>query len=142
MPVTVIRWNRPYEDPVRVAIAVVAVFGSCFFAFGLTIMVVQWRQASVASVAGFTGFATLWLTFSWRWQRTALLVSASGVRVRWLLLTRTFTWSQIVGFETADDHMASARLWIVLADGDWVRTPVQLVERRFATTVRRYSAAF
>jgi hypothetical protein len=67
------------------------------------------------------------LTFSWRLQRTALVISDKGVRVRWLLKTRTMRWSEIKGFRFDDDVLDVVRLWIDLADGQRVRAPVQQV---------------
>jgi hypothetical protein len=51
--------------------------------------------------------------------------------VRWLLRTRTVPWSQIAQFRTAPDFLVGKRLWIVLADGRTVRTPVQGVTGMF-----------
>jgi hypothetical protein len=122
-------WTRPYEDPIRVLTGGMAILGSGFFTVGAILMAISWRQVSVAEVVAFISFATVWLTFMWRLHRTALLVSESGVRLRWLLHTRTFAWAQIRAFETDRDILVPARLWIALSDGTRARTPVQRVQR-------------
>lgn len=125
----VTRWTRPYADPARPLTGGLALFGSAFFVLGAILMAISWRQVSVAEVIAFISFAMAWLTLMWRFHRTALLVSESGVRLRWLLVTRTFAWAQIHAFETGRDILVPARLWVVLADGRRVRTPAQRAQR-------------
>lgn len=128
------RWKRPYRDPFKIIPAAIATFGTVFFAaVAIAIIVTMDRGTShtaALALAVVGAFGLVWLTFAWRMYRTALLLSDTGVRVRWLLLTRTFAWSQVAGFDTAPDHLVDARLWIVLVDGGRVRTPVQRVMRR------------
>ncbi|GLW29208.1 PH domain-containing protein [Actinoplanes regularis] len=70
------------------------------------------------------------LTFAWRMMRTGMYTSDSGIRVRWLLRTRTYAWSQIDGVEAAPARLlglptSRAAIWLDLGDGGRVETPVQ-----------------
>ncbi|WP_080636844.1 hypothetical protein [Salinispora vitiensis] len=118
-------WTRPYEDPMRLFTGTLAVLGSSFFAFIAFQMATRWQEVPLAAVSAFTGFAAVWLTFVWRLHRTALVVSRSGVRVRWLWRTRTVAWGQVRGFYSAPDWLVPERLWLQLCDGTKVRTPVR-----------------
>jgi Bacterial PH domain len=87
----------------------------------------QWRDVSVAGALGalvIGGFAVVWVTFAWRLYRTALVVGERGVRIRWLLFTRTIPWSSIKEFRTWPDRTV-VRLVVVLVDGRRLRTAVQ-----------------
>jgi hypothetical protein len=121
----VAQWVRPYEDPVRALLYVLAMVGTVFAAVVGVLMAVAWQQVSVGEVLIVVSFFAVWLTFAWRFARTALVVSDEGVRLRWLLRTRTLRWDQVREFYTARDGVISQRLWIELSDGTRVRTPVQ-----------------
>jgi hypothetical protein len=112
LPVTIIdvsccrfpspRWNRPYRDPFKIIPAAIATIGTVFFA-AVAIATAATMAKRTSHVPAFAlpvvvVFGLVWLMFAWRMYRTALLVSDTGVRVRWLLLTRTFAWSQRRGF--------------------------------------------
>ncbi len=127
-------WIRPHDDPVRVVTGGLAMFGSAFFAFAAVTMVAQWRETTVIKAGVLVGSAAVWLTFMWRRHRTALLVGARGVRVRWLLRTRTIPWHQIREFRTRRERSIT-RLFIALIDGTMVSTPVQRVRRRLFGSV-------
>jgi hypothetical protein len=117
-------WTRPYRDPFRIATGVLALFGSgiaCVIAVG--ILAGHWTEPWARVPAAL--FVALWLTCAWRLQRTALVISDHGVRVRWLLRTRTMDWNEIDGFRFGLDVMVVNRLWIDLTDGRRIRTPVQ-----------------
>lgn len=129
----VLSWTRPYEDPMRLLTGTFAVLGTLFFASIAFQMAAHWQQVPLAAVSAFTGFGAVWLTFAWRLHRTALMVSRSGVRVRWLWRTRTVVWEQVRGFHSGPDWMVPERLWLQLRDGTEVRTPVR---RRRATVYR------
>ncbi|WP_230688956.1 PH domain-containing protein [Micromonospora sp. WMMD558] len=117
----------------RLFTGTLAVLGTVLFAFIAFGMAARWRQVPSDVALAFTGFAAVWLTFAWRLHRTALVVSRSGVRVRWLWRTRTVPWEQIRGFHSGPDWLVPERLWLRLRDGTKVRTPV----RRRRTTVYR-----
>ncbi|MBP1782069.1 hypothetical protein J3R08_001919 [Micromonospora sp. HB375] len=121
----VLSWTRPYEDPMRLFTGTLAVLGTLLFAFVAFQAAAHWQQVRLAAVLAFAGFATVWLTFAWRFHRTALVVSRSGVRVRWLWRTRTIVWEQVRGFHSGPDWLVQERLWLQLCDGTKVRTPVR-----------------
>jgi hypothetical protein len=121
----VFAWRRPYRDSSRVFTGFITMAGTAFAVVVATMIATHWQSDKVPQVAGIGGFLGLWLTVAWRLHRTALLVGNEGVRVRWLLRTRTIPWSQVSRFQTAPDVLVRARLWIVLIDGRTVRTPVQ-----------------
>jgi hypothetical protein len=124
-------WRRPYREPQLIrmfsgflALAMSAM--ACIFVVGF--FVGQWTVGPPARVlAAF--FVAFLLTFTWRLHRTALVIGDSGVRVRWLLKTCTMRWYEINGFHFGEDVLDVDRLWIDLADGRRVRTPVQRVAR-------------
>lgn len=109
--------------------------GTIFAVVVATTIAKHWRSLMVAPVAGVSGFLGVWLTVAWRFHRTALLVGDAGIRVRWLLRTRTMPWSQVDQFQTAPDFLVRARLWIVLIDGRMVRTPVQRASGIFGSAL-------
>jgi hypothetical protein len=123
-------WRRPYRMPwpirvmtgfiALVASAMACVLAAAFF-IGVHWTVGPWERVPVVV------FMACVLTFSWRLHRTALVISDKGVRVRWLLKTRTMRWPEVKGFRFDDDVLDVVRLWIDLADGQRVRAPVQQV---------------
>lgn len=120
-------WKAPYEDPFRAVTAFAAVFASAFaFAF---VGAVFTSHLSVLADVGVVPLMALVVTLAWRLHRTALVTSATGVRVRWLLKTRTVGWQEIKRFRFGIDAMAMVRLWIDLNDGRRIRTPVQRIPR-------------
>lgn len=121
-------WIRPYRDPSRIFTGSLAVGGSLLVAGGLASLVGRGSSGSVIAALAFAGFGTLWLTFFWRLHRTALVVSDHGVRIRWLLLTRTAPWPSIKDFRTRQERSIT-RLVVVLRDGSTLRTPVQRIPR-------------
>lgn len=129
-------WRRPYPDPSRVFTGFIAIAGTAFAVVVATMIATHWRSGMVLPVAGIGGFLGVWLTVAWRLHRTALLIGDTGVRVRWLLHTRTIPWLQVSRFHTAPDILVRARLWIVLVDGRTVRTPVQRASGVFGSMLR------
>lgn len=125
-------WTRPYPDPLRVLPVGLASLGTLFLAVAGVGVAASWRVAPPAAIMGFVAFAATWLAFAWRLARTALLVADRGIRVRWVLRTRTIPWDRIRGFHTGPDILVRERLWIDLIDRTKIRTPVQRV-RRVAT---------
>jgi hypothetical protein len=95
---------------------------------GVALFVGHWTVGPWARVLVVL-FVAFLLTVTWRLHRTALVTSDSAVRVRWLLKTRTMPWHEISGFRFDEDVLEVDRLWIDLADGRRVRTPVQRVAR-------------
>ncbi|WP_246608043.1 hypothetical protein [Paractinoplanes toevensis] len=128
-------WRRPYRDAFRVYTGFIAVAGTVFALVVATMIATHWRSGRVLPVAGVGGFLGVWLTLAWRLHRTALLVGDAGVRVRWLLRTRTIPWSRVSRFRTAPDVLVRERLWIVLIDGRMVRTPVQRASGVFGSVL-------
>jgi hypothetical protein len=121
---TVTTWSRPYRDPFRIATGFVALFASPFACLGFfAIFVVGGGGVPFAALSLFIA------TVAWRLHRTALVVSDIGVRVRWLVKTRTVRWHEVDGFRFKPDLLGVDRLWIDLADGRHIRTPVQRVHR-------------
>jgi hypothetical protein len=88
------RWRRPYRDPFKIIPATIATIGTLFLAaiaIATTVTMAQGTSHVPAfALPAVVVFGLVWLTFAWRMYRTALLVSDTGVRVRWPLLTRTF----------------------------------------------------
>ena len=123
------RWTAPYKDAGRVI--PYGMLGICaVVAVAMVGMVATQTRSAVAAliVAPLPGML---LALMWRFARTGLVVSDAGVRVRWLLHTRTFGWDQVRRFHTARDILAPGSLWIELIDGRQVRPPVQRVRRMF-----------
>ncbi|MFC0527177.1 hypothetical protein [Phytohabitans kaempferiae] len=118
-------WTTPYNDPLRIVPYGMAVIGTVFAAAGIGIVATQTH--SVVAVPIVLPLLGIWLTFMWRFARIGLVISDVGVRIRWLLRTRTFGWNQVQRFHTARDILAPARLWIELTDGSQIRTPIQRV---------------
>ncbi len=122
-------WTRPYHDPLRVLTGSMVVFGAVFFTFAAITAVAQWREVSFTEAVIISAFGSAWLTFTSRLHRTALLVGVGGVRVRWLLRTRTIPWHDIREFSSRRKR-TTTRLFIVLVDGTTVPTRVQRVQHR------------
>jgi hypothetical protein len=118
-------WTTPYKDSWRILPYGIAVAGTAFTASGIGM--VATRSQNVGAVLIVVPPLGMWLTFVWRLARTGLVISDTGVRVRWVHRTRTFTWNRVRRFHTARDILAPGRLWIELTDGIQVRTPVQRV---------------
>ncbi len=104
--------------------------------------IVATQTQSVIAVLIVLPFPGIWLTFAWRLARIGLVVSDVGVRIRWLLRTRTFGWNQVKGFHTARDILAPGRLWIESTDGNRVRAPIQRVRRMFFGSMRADGGAW
>jgi hypothetical protein len=121
-------WRRPYRDPFRIVTGGIAAGGSVFLSVLIASLVGRASGISALDLLAVGGFAALWLTFAWRLHRTALVVSAHGVRIRWLLLTRTVPWLSIKDFRTRQDR-SSRRLVVVLRDNSTLRTPIQRAPR-------------
>jgi hypothetical protein len=120
-------WKPPYRDPFRAVTAFSAMFASvvaCAF-----VAAVVTSNVPFPAAAGLVALMALVLTSAWRFHRTALVTSDRGVRVRWLVDTRTVGWHEIKRFRFGVDVMAMDRLWIDLNDGRQIRTPVQRVPR-------------
>jgi hypothetical protein len=125
-------WRRPYSDPFRVLTGFFVLFGSAFASvvFGLLVLNLAVRhRESLGAGALVVVPVAVWLTLAWRFHRTALVVGDTGVRVRWLLKTRTIPWDDIDGFWFGEDILGTDRLWIGLKDGRRIRTPIQRVAR-------------
>jgi hypothetical protein len=125
---TVTTWSRPYRDSYRIATGVLALFVSGFA--GVVIVGISLGHSTFSGAGVILAAVMLFfLTVVWRLHRTALVISAVGVRVRWLLKTRTLRWRDIQGYRFGPDLLGVDRLWIDLIDGSHVRTPVQRVHR-------------
>jgi hypothetical protein len=131
----VFAWRRPYPDAFRLLSGFIAVAGTVFAVVVAAMLATHWRSLMALPVAGIGGFIGVWLTAAWRFHRTALLVGDAGIRVRRLLRTRTIPWSQISQFQTAPDILVRERLWIVMVDGQRVRTPIQRASGVFGTAL-------
>ena len=131
----VFAWRRPYPDVFRVVTGLIAGAGTAFAIVVAAMLATHWRSGMALPAAGISGFIGVWLTLAWRLHRTAMVVGSAGIRVRWLLRTRTIPWPQIDEFDTAPDVLVRERLWIVLVDGRKVRTPIQRVSGAFGSAL-------
>jgi Bacterial PH domain len=133
-------WYRPYANWTQVFTGFIAMFGTVFMTFVLMMLAARWSPSralgTLLATAGLSAFGAIWLTFAWRLHRTALVISDVGVRVRWLLQTRTVPWEQVKDFSTGQNVRDPGRLWVELADGGRMRTPVRRFEGFFMSTVR------
>ena len=122
------KWRRPYRDPVLILSGILPVVGCVYVVLFAAMTIASWPDVSVPyTVAMGVGFAVA-LTLTWRLHRTALVIGDEGVRLRWLLLTRTVAWPDIREFQTRPDRLGldirRDRMFLVRHDGTSVRTPI------------------
>jgi hypothetical protein len=82
---------------------------ACVFAAGF--FVGHWTIGPWARIPA-TLFVAFLLTFTWRLNRTALVISDNGVRARWLLKTRTMRWQEINGFLRCPEFLGGRDVWV------------------------------
>ena len=113
--------------------ALMVAWGTAFIG-GTTVMLVvhdiMWQAQVAPRLLGMYALLGGWWTFAWRIMRTGVYTSESGIRVRWLLRTRTYAWSRIEAVDAAparllDIPTSRAAIWLDLGNGDRVETPVQ-----------------
>ncbi|MEV4351264.1 PH domain-containing protein [Actinoplanes sp. NPDC049596] len=119
------RWERAGGRTAREKVAAL-MFAAGVALGGVALVVAEDHGA----VLGFSAGWAVWMTGVWRLYRTGLFVSDEAVRVRWLLKTRTYPWSGIVAVSAAPalvlgEPTSRSAIWLELAEGDSVETPVQ-----------------
>ena len=128
------RWRRVGGWTARERVAAGLLTWGVALIAGATIMFVRhgilWRHGALLGLLGLYGAFAAWITFVWRLMRTGLYTSDTGIRVRWLLRTRTYAWSRLRAIDVAPAVLlgaptSRAAIWLELVDGDRVETPVQ-----------------
>ena len=127
-------WRRASGWTTREIVSALLVAWGAAFMGGVTVMLVvhgiMWQARALPGLLGMYALLGGWLTFAWRQMRTGVYTSESGIRVRWLLRTRTYSWSRIDAVDAAparllDMPTSRAAIWLDLGNGERVETPVQ-----------------
>ncbi|WP_027341440.1 hypothetical protein [Hamadaea tsunoensis] len=102
----------------------------------------EWEVNPVVGSLSIYGFLTLWTGFAWRMHRTGIYVSDTAVRLIYPWRNRVIPWSDVVNIASRPAMLgtwATARnaIYLDLANGDRVETPVQRGTARFIRGVRK-----
>ncbi|MCP2323402.1 hypothetical protein HDA40_001909 [Hamadaea flava] len=139
-------WRRAEPVGISTVMALVFVIIGLGLAAVITIATVagtgHWVVNPIVGILGIYGFLTLWTGLAWRLYRTGLYVSDEAVRVVYPWRNRVVAWNDIADI-TSEPAMlggwATARnaIYLNLANGDRLETPVQRQTGRFTGGIRK-----
>jgi hypothetical protein len=109
---------------------------------GLLAGVGRWEVNPLVGMASVYGFLALWTGFAWRMYRTGIYVSDQAVRLVYPWRNRMVAWTDIAAVSSQPAMLGSWEttrdaIFLTLADGTLVETPVQLQGKWFTSGITK-----